>query len=126
MGQIAVPKQFDFVTIPDKELAQKIRPLIDYVNAVADQTVRNVNGELTLVTNVKAQRRVVALTHNVETSIDFLGFPKTENILVVNVSDFDALLSLRRKIDSKNQLVLKPTFADASTTPRSVTLYLLP
>lgn len=126
MGQVSIPNQFDFATMPDKETAQKIRPLIDYVNTLSDQVTRNINGDLTLGTNVKGQLRVVRMKHNEEVRLDFLGRPKTTKVLIIDVSDFDAITALRRKIDSRNQLVLKATFADATTDFRDVTLFLIP
>lgn len=126
MGRMSVSGQFDIASLPDKEVAQKLRPLIDDYNQFKDETVRNVNGNLTLVSNVKGSIRQIRMKHNEETKLDFLGTAKTTKVLVLDVSDNDAVTSLRRKIDSKNQLVLKPSFADASTEFRDVTLFLIP
>lgn len=124
--RVDLPKLFDIASVRDKTLVQKIGPLIDYVNQLADQFVRIVNGKLRLSENVEGQIRVIKMKHNVELAIDFLDIPKTTRLLVLDVSDFDAVTALRRNVNSKNQLVLKATFADASADSRVVTLFLLP
>lgn len=69
MTKVSVTRIFDVAQLPADETTQKLRPLIDFVNELADNFGRLARNGIGVSDNLDAELRVVRLAHAVPKAV---------------------------------------------------------
>lgn len=101
---------------------QELAELIDFVNDLADQTIRVLRQGITIRDNFKAELMTATLKNNVEQTINYKGQQIYEVRPLRVVSAVYGVDSFHWYLNNANQLVVKLGFTNSPTEAQTVNL----
>ena len=122
MAKITQVKLFESSSL-DQETAQKIAPLIDFINSGMDQIITALDGKLTFKDNIDAELVTLKVKHGTKKDVLIRNPERLIGLLVYRVLHAsDTCSGLHWQLNTSGTLAVTPYFRNATSDDRNIIL----